>query len=242
MNDSANLDNKDGKNNIEITQEFNNANRIEALLFTRDKSLKIKDISAALNLDETEINRALNILQDRYRQSAISIIETASGWRLQLKSAYFPDLTALANSQPVHFSNAFWETLAYIAYHQPVTRADIDAVRGVSTSSGIYRQLFDLEWIEVVGKREVPGRPELLATTQNFLDDFALKNIEELPNLPEIKQLFEKDRNTDKNNPEELENNIETDIKNTDNSEENIADNDNEDDKNQTATFAEITG
>lgn len=159
--------------------------RIEALLFTREQALTLSTLSLALAVDQVEIEQGLQELATRYQDSAMEVVRVASGYRLQLRRAYFEDIQALAESQPPRYSRAFWETLAFIAYHQPVTRADIDAVRGVTTSSGIYRQLFDLEWIIVSGQREVPGRPELLATTQTFLDDFGLASPQDLPTLPD---------------------------------------------------------
>lgn len=161
------------------------AARIEALLFTREQPLPRVVIADALMLDEAEVQAGLQALIERYGESAMEVVEVAGGWRLQLRSDYYDDLQALENREPPRYSRAFWETLAYIAYHQPCTRAEIDAVRGVSTGSGIYRQLFDLEWIRVVGHRELPGRPELLATTRDFLNDFALKALDELPPLPD---------------------------------------------------------
>lgn len=155
--------------------------RIEALLFTRDTPLTEAMLAQALHVSGEAISEALAALQSRYHDSAMAVVRVAGGWRLQLREAYFDDLQALADSQPPRYSRAFWETLAFIAYHQPCTRADIDAVRGVNTSSGIYRQLFDLEWIRVCGHREVPGRPELLATTADFLNDFALAALDDLP-------------------------------------------------------------
>ena len=160
--------------------------RIEALLFTRDEPLSLKTLSGVLAADETAIGDALEELTAAYADSAMAVREVRGGWRLQLREAYFADAAALAAAQPVRYSRAFWETLAFIAYNQPVTRADIDAVRGVTTSSGVYRQLFDVQWIEVVGQREVPGRPDLLATTEQFLRDFSLRSAEELPDLPEL--------------------------------------------------------
>lgn len=165
------------------------ANRIEALLFTRDTTLTVNMLAIALQAQEAEIEVALQDLAVRYESSAMRLAKVASGWRLQLREAHFADILALAEAQPPRFSRAFWETLAYIAYHQPVTRAEIDAVRGVATSSGIYRQLFDLEWIEVVGRREMPGRPELLATTTVFLDDFGLASSADLPPMPNLTAL-----------------------------------------------------
>lgn len=159
--------------------------RIEAILFTRDEPISVKLLAEALQENEQAIESALQDLQARYESSAMEFKLLANGWRLQLREAYFSDLTALAKTQPQRFSRAFWETLAYIAYHQPVTRAEIDAVRGVTTGSGIYRQLFELEWVKVIGRKEVPGRPELLATTPQFLADFSVASLQDLPALPE---------------------------------------------------------
>ena len=163
--------------------------RIEALLFTRDEPLSLKTLSGVLAADESAVADALTELEAAYAESAIMVSEVRGGWRLQLREAYFDDAATLAAAQPVRYSRAFWETLAYIAYNQPVTRADIDAVRGVTTSSGIYRQLFDVQWIEVVGQREVPGRPDLLATTDQFLRDFSLCSSDELPVLPDLSEV-----------------------------------------------------
>ena len=154
--------------------------RIEAILFTRDEAVSEALLAQALDVSEDAIRAALLALEARYEASAMMLVRLAGGWRLQLRP-----VAAFAEAQPARFSRAFWETLAFIAYHQPVTRAEIDAVRGVTTSSGIYRQLFELEWIEVIGTKEVPGRPELLATTGQFLSDFSVASLEDLPALPD---------------------------------------------------------
>ncbi|MDO4643785.1 MAG: SMC-Scp complex subunit ScpB [Cardiobacteriaceae bacterium] len=159
--------------------------RIEAILFTRDEAVSVTLLAQALQVTEAEVTAALTDLAARYEDSAMMLVALADGWRLQLRPPFFEDVTAFSETQPVRFSRAFWETLAYIAYHQPVTRAEIDAVRGVTTSSGIYRQLFELEWVEVIGTKEVPGRPELLATTRQFLNDFSVASLEDLPPLPD---------------------------------------------------------
>lgn len=161
------------------------SHRIEAILFTRDEAVSTAQLAQALATTEDAVRTALDDLATRYETSAMTLIQIKDGWRLQLRSDYFEAVAAFAEAQPVRYSRAFWETLAYIAYHQPVTRAEIDAVRGVTTSSGIYRQLFDLEWIEVIGTKEVPGRPELLATTTQFLNDFSVASLDALPALPE---------------------------------------------------------
>ena len=159
--------------------------RIEAILFTRDEAVSAAQLAQALATTEDAVRTALDDLAARYETSAMTLVQVKDGWRLQLRSDYFEAVAAFAEAQPVRYSRAFWETLAYIAYHQPITRAEIDAVRGVTTSSGIYRQLFDLEWIEVIGTKEVPGRPELLATTTQFLNDFSVASLDALPALPE---------------------------------------------------------
>ena len=164
---------------------MNLSRRIEAILFTRDEAVSAAQLAQALATIEDAVRSALDDLTTRYETSAMTLVQVKDGWRLQLRSDYFEAVAAFAEAQPVRYSRAFWETLAYIAYHQPVTRAEIDAVRGVTTSSGIYRQLFDLEWIEVIGTKEVPGRPELLATTTQFLNDFSVASLDALPALPE---------------------------------------------------------
>ena len=164
---------------------MNLSRRIEAILFTRDEAVSAAQLAQALATTENAVRTALDDLAARYETSAMTLVHIKDGWRLQLRSDYFEAVAAFAEAQPVRYSRAFWETLAYIAYHQPVTRAEIDAVRGVTTSSGIYRQLFDLEWIEVIGTKEVPGRPELLATTTQFLNDFSVASLDALPALPE---------------------------------------------------------
>lgn len=164
---------------------MNLSRRIEAILFTRDEAVSAAQLAQALATSEDAVRTALDDLATRYETSAMTLVQVKDGWRLQLRSDYFEAVAAFAEAQPVRYSRAFWETLAYIAYHQPVTRAEIDAVRGVTTSSGIYRQLFDLEWIEVIGTKEVPGRPELLATTTQFLNDFSVASLDALPALPE---------------------------------------------------------
>lgn len=160
-------------------------NRLEVILFTRDEAISAKLLAESLHANYAQVLEALVQLQQRYQATSLELIEVASGWRLQTKADYFADIAEVYAVQVPKYSRAFWETLAYIAYHQPVTRADIDAVRGVTTSSSVYRQLFDLEWIAVNGHREVPGRPELLTTTAQFLDDFALKKASDLPPLPD---------------------------------------------------------
>ncbi len=160
--------------------------RLEALLFTSSQPLAAPLLASALHCDEVSLGAALNELQEDYANSAMELVAVASGWRFQLRSQYRSEVQALAEAQPPRYSRAFWETLAYIAYNQPVTRGEIDRARGVQTSSNIYQQLFHLEWVEVVGRKKAPGSPELLAVTRNFLDDFALEHINQLPAVANV--------------------------------------------------------
>lgn len=155
-------------------------NTIEALLFHRKTPVTLAFLANWLQISVSEVEQALQQLTARYQNSAMELVEVAEGVRLQLRSQYLPALQTLSEEKP-RYSRAFWEVLAFIAYHQPVTRAEIDAVRGVATGGGVYRQLFELGWVEVVGRREVVGRPELLATTRQFLLDFSLVNLQDLP-------------------------------------------------------------
>lgn len=166
--------------------------RLEALLFTREEALPLNLLSEALQTEISAVLEALEGLQQDYQHSALEIIEVTSGWRFQLRPEYHADIQKLAEVQPPRYSRAFWEVLAFIAYNQPVTRSEIDHARGVQTSSNIYQQLFHLEWIEVVGHKKALGSPELLAVTKRFLDDFALKSTDDLPNLSEMNALGEK--------------------------------------------------
>lgn len=161
--------------------------RLEALFFTRDRPLDEALLTAALGVEESELQTALAELQRDYHQhSALELVAVASGWRLQLRPEYEAEIQALAAVAPPRYSRAFWETLAFIAYHQPVTRSDIDAARGVQTSSAIYQQLFSLEWVAVVGRKKALGSPELLAVTPRFLDDFNLSSPADLPSLDRL--------------------------------------------------------
>lgn len=119
----------------------------------------------------------------------IEIKEVASGFRAQIKSDYAQYIIKLWEEKPARYTRAFLETLVLIAYRQPVTRAEIEEIRGVAVNGSIIKTLFEREWIRVVGHKELPGRPELLATTKKFLDYFNLKSLDELPTLNEIHNL-----------------------------------------------------
>jgi segregation and condensation protein B len=119
----------------------------------------------------------------------MELLEVASGWRLQVRSAYATRLSKLWQERPSRYSRALLETLALIAYRQPITRGEIEDVRGVTVNPNIVRTLTERGWIRVVGHREVPGHPELLGTTREFLDYFGLKTLDELPSLAALKDM-----------------------------------------------------
>lgn len=135
------------------------------------------------------IKQALAELDLDFEGRAIELIEVASGYRIQVKTSMMPFLGKLWEDRPPRYSRALLETLAIVAYRQPITRGDIEQIRGVSVSSNILRTLQERDWIKVIGHRDVPGRPELLGTTKAFLDYFNLKSLNELPTLAEIKDI-----------------------------------------------------
>lgn len=136
-----------------------------------------------------QVLNALHALQQDYQERGIELVEVSSGWRIQIRNHCIDFVSRLWQERPSRYSRALLETLALIAYRQPITRGEIEEIRGVAVSSTIMRTLHDRNWIRVVGHREVPGRPELLATTKDFLDYFGLKNLDELPTLAELKDV-----------------------------------------------------
>ncbi|MGX2039548.1 SMC-Scp complex subunit ScpB [Methylocaldum sp. MU1018] len=136
--------------------------------------------------EPAELQAALAALAEDCRSRPVELRQVASGYRLQVRESFSPWVSRLFEERPGRYSRAFLETLAIIAYRQPVTRGEIEDIRGVAVSSGIVRTLQERGWIQVVGHKEVPGRPALLATTKEFLDYFNLKNLGELPPLQEF--------------------------------------------------------
>jgi len=136
-----------------------------------------------------QIQSALLQLTAEYENRGIELVEVASGWRIQVRSRYVDVVSRLWQERPSRYSRALLETLALIAYRQPITRGEIEEIRGVTVASTIMRTLQERNWIRVVGHREVPGRPELLGTTREFLDYFGLKGLDELPSLAELKDV-----------------------------------------------------
>jgi len=167
---------------------------IEAALMVSDTPLTVAQIEALFAKDMEIVDRelikaALEVLQEDYRDRGIELKEVASGYRVQVKSEYAGWVNRLFEERPPRYSRALLETLAIIAYRQPVTRAEIEDIRGVGISSTIIKTLEEREWIRVVGHKDIPGRPELLATTREFLDYFNLKKLSDLPTLAEIREL-----------------------------------------------------
>ncbi len=168
---------------------------IEALLFSSSRPLNEKEILSAFDLrsppTSNEIKEALKSIEEKYSENSIELVKVASGYRLRIRQEYSPWVAKLWEAKPQKYSRALLETLALIAYRQPITRGEIEEVRGVSVSSQIIRTLLDRSWIKVVGHRDVPGRPALFSTTKDFLDDLNLSKLSDLPELPEIQNIPE---------------------------------------------------
>ena len=168
---------------------------IEALLFSSSRPLSEKEILSAFDLrsppTSSEIKDALKSIEEKYSENSIELVKVASGYRLRIKQEYSSWVAKLWEAKPQKYSRALLETLALIAYKQPITRGEIEEVRGVSVSSQIIRTILDRSWIKVVGHRDVPGRPALFSTTKDFLDDLNLSKLSDLPELPEIQNIPE---------------------------------------------------
>ncbi len=170
---------------------------VEAALLAASQPLTVVQLNALFPLDEPapegSVQRALSDLQAQCVDRGVELVEVASGWRYQVKADVHPWVARLWTERQTKYTRATLETLALIAYRQPITRGEIEQVRGVATSSNIIKALEEREWIRVVGHRDMPGRPELLGTTRTFLDYFGLKRLDELPPLSELKDFGELD-------------------------------------------------
>jgi segregation and condensation protein B len=168
-------------------------NTVEAALLAAGRPL---DVPAILDLfeeferpDAAEVREALSALAVDYDGRAVEVAEVASGFRVQVRSAFATPVSRLWHERPTKYSRALLETLALIAYRQPITRGEIEDVRGVAVNPNIIKTLTERGWVRVVGTREVPGRPELLGTTREFLDYFGLRSLDALPTLAELKDM-----------------------------------------------------
>ena len=168
-------------------------NIVEAALLAAGRPLSLDQLQALFSDHErperADLKTALEALQADYTDRPLRLHEVASGWRIQVREEMSPWLSRLWQDRPARYSRALLETLALIAYRQPITRGEIEDIRGVSVSSNIMRTLMERGWVRIVGHRDVPGRPGMYATTREFLDYFGLKKLEELPPLAEIRDL-----------------------------------------------------
>ncbi len=178
---------------------------IEAALMAAGKPLSIDRISKLFLQDEqperADVRKALESLSNDYANRPIELLETGAGFRINVRSEYATWVSRLWEERPPKYSRALLETLSLIAYRQPITRGEIEDVRGVSVSSSIIKTLMERHWIKEVGHRDVPGRPALLATTKEFLNYFGLKTLGDLPTLSEIKDLDSINRELDLEEP-----------------------------------------
>lgn len=161
---------------------------LEVVLLAQQQPLSLAELRKVFEdaLHPDFLRRALDELRQAWEGRAVELVQVAEGWRFRTRPEYQVYLDRLHPEKPPRYSRAVLETLAVIAYRQPVTRGDIEAIRGVAVSSQIIRTLEERGWIETVGYRQVPGRPALYATTKRFLSDLNLRDLSELPPLPEI--------------------------------------------------------
>ena len=177
------------KNKTEIS------NTVEAALFSAEEPLSTKDLRGMFNPEDApatdELNAILDQLASDYHGRGIELVSVANGYRFQTQVQYASALRRLRESRPPRYSRALLETLAIIAYRQPVTRGDVEEVRGVAVSTDIMRALLERGWVRQMGEREVPGRPALYGTTTDFLEYFNLASIQQLPELADQRELAE---------------------------------------------------
>ncbi len=169
---------------------------VEAALMASESPLNLDRLAALFVADDQqgvaskdEIRTALERLRDAYTARGVELVETGSGFRFQTRTEFAPWVNRLWEARRPRYSRALLETLAIIAYKQPITRGEIEDIRGVAVSTNIIRTLLDREWIKEAGHRDVPGRPALLTTTREFLDYFGLKRLGDLPTLTELRDL-----------------------------------------------------
>lgn len=166
---------------------------VESVLLAAGKPLDLDQLLAVFGDGEKpereDIREAVTALQQDYAERGIELVEVASGYRIQVSQAMEPWVSRLTEDKPTRYSRALLETLALVAYRQPITRGEIEDIRGVSVSSSIMKTLQEREWVRVVGHRDVPGRPAMYGTTRQFLDYFNLNGLDDLPTLMELRDI-----------------------------------------------------
>jgi segregation and condensation protein B len=166
---------------------------LEAILLAAGRPLTIDQLLAMFDLHEkperSDIREAIALLQQDYEERGIRVAEVAGGYRIQVRETMQPWVARLWEEKPARYSRALLETLSLIAYRQPITRGEIEDVRGVTVSSSIMKTLQEREWVHVVGHRDVPGRPAMYGTTRQFLNYFSLNSLDDLPSLAELRDL-----------------------------------------------------
>ena len=180
---------------------------VEAALLASGRAMSLEALQGLFDEmerpDRKALRAVLEALAEEYEGRGIEVAQVASGWRIQVRKACAPWVSRLWEEKPGRYSRALMETLALIAYRQPITRGEIEEIRGVSVSSNIIRTLLEREWVRVVGHRDVPGRPALYGTTREFLDYFGLKSLDDLPTLAELKDLDSLDRELELPDPDD---------------------------------------
>ena len=173
---------------------------VEAVLLAAESPMEVKELVELFNSEELDkdtaaktIRDALEVIGSEYDRRSIKLKRVASGYRFQVKQDYSEWVGRMLKDRPPRYTRALLETLAIVVYKQPVTRGDIEELRGVSVSQNIMRTLLERGWIKTVGQKEVPGRPTLYATTKEFLDYFDLRNLNDLPEISEIQELVVKE-------------------------------------------------
>jgi len=166
---------------------------VEAVLLASGKPLTLEQLLGVFGDGEKperdQLRQAIATLQDDYAERGIELVQVASGYRMQVKQTMEPWVSRLTEEKPARYSRALLETLALVAYRQPITRGEIEDIRGVSVSSSIVKTLQEREWVRIVGHRDVPGRPAMYGTTRQFLDYFNLKGLDDLPTLMELRDI-----------------------------------------------------
>jgi segregation and condensation protein B len=168
-------------------------NVIEAALLAAGRPLTLDELTSVFDERDgsngDEVRAAIAALRNDYETRGLELVEVASGYRIQIKAAVAQPVARLWQERPAKYSRALLETLALVAYRQPITRGEIEQIRGVAVNPNIIKTLHERSWIRVVGHRDVPGKPELLGTTREFLDYFNLKKLDDLPTLAQLKEL-----------------------------------------------------